>query len=688
MDTTPKLLQKSDDDLKKDLLEILEAYRRYKNNAQGAIYLLDCDLANTSTINNSWLSHEMLGLPLEGHIEAVRVFLHCLVDELRPKKEEPNYYRADWRRYSSIYDYYLCGKTAEKTTAEWGSNASQRVDYGERALDEMTKTLRVWLGSPKKSEKQIVKFSYDTLSLPLQKSLICLAILKAPLPERTLPKFLHEMAVGLTEKKWVEVLYESRLVYKNESGDVCLHNETIQYLAAKTDIEQVLPLRVHHWAGKYFRNQGDFLSGAAHFFQAQGYLEAVQTLERYYEHIVGAGLAKDFVDLVRAIQKTKDLEIDLQARISFLLGRLVLLDGDKEEALDYFTSATQCSIPDIRVRSFWQAAKIAEDIRPAFAATYYELAYREAQYKYHDYEMLFLILVDWAWLLMEQQPDIEKAEHHLNQAEKILEAHFPHNHERCSQLYDAMARLTEHYKEGNLEEYVRLTRTAYILAKASGNVERLIHACINLGMGLAHNKVPTEGLEYAEEALLLSEKLGNQETAARSYKVIGACYYFLENYEQAVTSYDQALRMFGKVDQSNERESGWLALTHADMAEALAMSGHKERARFHYLKARKINDLLHDQGAEDFLQQLEEQFPWLVVVLDDKAWQVYDVIEERTGWVSVREMEADLRVHKTPMPRRTINYKLDDLLKIGLIKHNGKKGPASAYCVTNCDEET
>lgn len=679
---TPKLLQKPDADLKQELKEILETYRSYKNNVEGAINLLDFDLAKIPPIEKSWLSHEVPVLTLEKRLQAVEVFLHLLVGKLRPNADaEPDYHVVNWRRYSSLYHYYLLGETAEATTFRWESNASQRTDYSEPALDELTKVLRVLLCSPTIVEEQrlwLVEFLYNTLSLSLQKILICLTILKAPLSERILPKFLHDMNLKPVEKKWLEILYESRLIYKNGRDDVCLHNETLQYLHLKAHMERILPLQVHRWGEKHFRNQGDFLLAALHLFGAQDYPKAIQTLEGHYDSIVGAGLAKDFMDLVRAIQGIRDLENNLQACLWFLRGRLILLHGEKEAALDYFIRASRSSISEVRVRAFWQAAKLAEDIQPAMATIYYELAYKEAQDEFHDYEMLFLILVDWAWLLMEQQPNIEQAESNLNNAEVILEAHFPKNRERLSQLYDALARLQEHYEGRDLGKYIQLTRKSYIFAKVSGSKERLIHACINLGMGLAHGNAPKEGLTYAKKGLVLSKELGNQETAARSYKILGACHYFLLDYERAIGYYHQALDLLRSVEKPDEGKSGWLALTHADLAEALAMVAQKETARFHYFKAKEINETLHDKGVENFIKEIEERFPWLDVDLDDKSWLVYGVIE-KLGRASVGNIENYLQANEESVPRRTINNKLASLLNQGLIKHNGKKGPASAY---------
>lgn len=426
----------------------------------------------------------------------------------------------------------------------------------------------------------------------------------------------------------------------------------------------------HQVAAEYYANRRNFLEAAFHWHKADRAVEAAKLLINNYRVIVEDGQVQAFWDFLKEKFSRGNLDELTWANLKIASGRAALLVNRITIAVGEFREAQKVDDLYCKARAGYYRAKALEKVSVAEAEKFYDMAIATIQaatenHEVRFYDLLIQVYVDKAWLYIQENQNLAKAEINLHLAEKLLKE--PANENRCL-VFNGWAGLHRKRLDREHEEQARLD--AWAMANQTPNDELMIMTAHNLGLFyIMRGQQIARGLTYVQQAYTRAHEINYREWIAKCRQTMGVAAYFLRQYDEAITHYEIARKTYTEIGNKN-----WEAWACHDLAEAYAVkkaygTGHHYYSRAYQLVSEEVQaaDLLGE------LKQLAARFPQLATFLTDEQTRILTEID-KTGEIQNKRCQLLLNVS-----RKTAERRLEELVELGLLEPNGKQGRAFGY---------
>jgi len=350
-------------------------------------------------------------------------------------------------------------------------------------------------------------------------------------------------------------------------------------------------------------------------------------------------------------------------------GRAALLVDDIEIARDEFSQAQSAKDRYDKAQAFYLYAKASEKISFGTAFDSYQLALEQLEPLINDTDkrfrnLLVQIYVDKAWLYIQESQDLAQASATLAIAQDLIIAG---DSESSCRLYTAWAGLSG--KRRDFEGELAYLQKAWGKASEAQDDELMILTAHNLGQFyVLRRKQFATGLDYLNQARSRAHDIHHREWESKCEQAIGAAYYFLEQFDEAITHYKLAYTTYKRIGNQN-----WLAWVCWDLAEVYATKKDYGPARHYYGEADELAAKVAAQDLFAALKNLARRFSQLTAKLTDGQMRALEFVDSH-GKITNREYQ-DLTAVLAGKALR----ELRELVDLGILIPDGQ-GRAAGYC--------
>ncbi len=649
------LLAMTDKQFRRVVKEVLTLYR----NGQ-IIELTTSPLACSSLIKHYIFNNE----PQTTDIlyKAIQSILIWAVEKLRPT-DEPDWLAPHWRSYNILYHFYIRGLSWAEL-AEHMHTSEQNISrwWRPHAVTAIARILQDELKNRSNSGnlKQAMlaeRYSHYTSDNAQRFILHFLSIFQQPVPYH----LLHDQAQQrqfLSIQKIIRILLEENVLSTDQDGKTLWIQPDLQaYVKKLVSPPERQPW--HHIAGQHYLDQQDFIEAAYHFYQANEFNQAAQILVDNYQNIISKFAIKPLQKALGQFTQAQIYDPNLWARLKISNGKVVEDLEDIEAAIVEYRAALQA--PDIKVKAlaYYCCARVLRFRNSDEALAHYEHGIMLLEERHPEDPLLVKLYANRAWIFLQEQYELDRAEADLLRAQALLKRDDWAN---GADLYNALGELF--YQRNELEQAVEHRLQAWMAANEVQDMDQMMRTVNNVGQDYAALGQYDKALEYLELSKNLAKRSANRLQEGSSYKAIGTCYFWLEDYHKAIRYYKLAQEIF--IDIKNYT---WLAPISFDLTEAYACLEDIPAAKDLFDKTltlcREINDisLLRD------LDALAKQYPYLKTTrydLSDRQEAILTYIKENDQITNKVYREL------TGISQKQATRDLNELVNWGLLKVEGK----------------
>ncbi|MEJ2750580.1 MAG: tetratricopeptide repeat protein, partial [Anaerolineae bacterium] len=279
-------------------------------------------------------------------------------------------------------------------------------------------------------------------------------------------------------------------------------------------------------------------------------------------------------------------------------------------------------------------------------------------------QLLTHMIIDRAWIYIQERPDFDRAAADLAQAQTIIPKR---NSALWSDLYNAEASLA--YRRDALALAIEKRQMAWVSASESGQIELMMKTAYNLGTDYIWNEQYESGLDYLEKAISLAQETNNVHVEGSAQKGIGNAYALTGDWVTAVSHYLTAYTLFHEIKHLN-----FLTSLCIDLVEAYAELDQYRQARTYFAEARQLSAEIGHDRYETVLNKWSQRYPRLILELSDRQQEAMAFARANDGIKRSQYMKL------TKISKSQALRDLEVLCEFGIMKRVGQ-GRATKYIV-------
>lgn len=285
--------------------------------------------------------------------------------------------------------------------------------------------------------------------------------------------------------------------------------------------------------------------------------------------------------------------------------------------------------------------------------------------------LLVRMYIDRAWLFIQQRPDLRLAQEDLLRAQALID---PSDRTTWSDLHNSLGEF--YNRSGKAKESEQNYWQAWLAANEVQDAQRMSKTAHNLALVYMYDLAEYEqALDYLQRSRTLSQQTGDRNMEGLCAMSIGACYFWLEQFEDSIHSYLAGSEIFSEIGNRT-----LLTRTYCGLAEAYAELNQQEAMRRYYQAGMVIARELGDEGALQEFAALAEAYSQMTVektpTLNERQQLAMDHIRSQ-GQITKRAYQ-DL----TELSAKQAVRDLNELIEIGLLIRVGS-GRSTRYVLEN-----
>ncbi|MGB1251763.1 MAG: hypothetical protein ACPG8W_14185 [Candidatus Promineifilaceae bacterium] len=376
-------------------------------------------------------------------------------------------------------------------------------------------------------------------------------------------------------------------IVSSADGRVHVHPQGVAHVRQLLEAKE--RQRYHTIAAEFYERKALFESAIYHWQQSHQDNRAATLLFEQQAMFTSITLNR----LLDGFERER-LSAEHQAQCQLLKGRVLASMQDLDSAIDAFEQALQTSNQLTLALACYEIAKLYESREVAIALDYYR---RSRTYVMNCVgemaeRLQVRILIDEAWVFINQKSDFVQAEQNLMAAEA------PRWDDLRIDLDSAWGEL--YMRQAKLEHCLDARWRAWIKANETQDTRRMLRVGHNLADTLAYAQQLNEAWRMAEKVEKLAVEAGDSHVAARCRKTLGnVCVNRKQNAAAAISYYQRAYTYF-----SNAKDLHWQGAMCYDLAEAHLMNSDPVKAYEFIEKGRNIAHELGNKRLEQALQAI------------------------------------------------------------------------------------
>ncbi|MFN8445013.1 MAG: hypothetical protein U0175_29775 [Caldilineaceae bacterium] len=372
----------------------------------------------------------------------------------------------------------------------------------------------------------------------------------------------------------------------------------------------------------------DWLTACWHWQAASEFRVAAQLVQLFGEPLLTREEEPDesplsdeqVVRLATLLQKlpSQPFTVPEWGRIKWLGGRVAQLQANHatpneggeraafvQSAIVQYGEALRClTDPEQRATLHYQLAQITTTLDSSLADQHFEHCIALLKGTATASPLLVRAYMRRGWLYIQQRPDWVAAEAWLKQARLLLEELPERNALLWSDWYNGWGSLC--FCKGEFDQGVAALASGIDLLHEQPNQLRLCKMLHNQGLEFSTqpNGDQQIALYYLQQSLAIAQQLSHLQLQMLCHKAIGGCYFYLNQFEKAITSYQQAYELISG-------DSDFKAHLCYDLAEAHAMLLNVEAAIRYFQLGLTLAQRMNLSPVLAVYHQLADQLPWL-----------------------------------------------------------------------------
>lgn len=647
------MAQLAKDDFSAATAQLLKQYR------DGDLYgLFNSPLLPTPLFTEMLLLAEPLSM--NNIREVVQAILQWGLRQLQPAGEQ-NWHDNFWRHYNVLAPFYLQGEAvavlaekmgiAEQTFYEWRSTA---VSVFAQILYQECYQPRDLYGR----QLQLIRQKYQQLSNHETRLLNLATISASPLPLRPL---FNAQEINIFKELEDRYL----LVFTNEQKEITQPDNLHHLLNELLSEEQ--RVAGHSLLHEKFL-QADILPAAIQHAYASGDVEqtvqlAVQNEAQLFQQGDAAELQQLWRKIVELGAQGAGVDTNQWAQFLMIAAKTAEWAEALDLALDYSRQALSAPDNEVKIKAYYQRAKLLSRVNLDECLSHYavclDLIERSALLengKSESKRLATRMLIDRAWIFIQERPNYARADADLQRAESLIPAA---DSALWCDLYNVRAGLIA--RSQSAQEAMPYRLQALTSAEASGDIERMTKMAYNVGMDTMFGGDYENGRYYLRKSLEWALTSGNQQTLGLAHKGLGNCAFFTADYAEAIVHYKKAFDIWCTTNNKN-----WQVYISYDLVEAYATVGEFAQARQQLEFGKNLAAELGNERILAELEDLTQTFPALQFELGERQAQALAYLNAHNSMT--RQQYIDL----TGVAKSQAYRDLDEMCQLGLIERCGK----------------
>jgi tetratricopeptide (TPR) repeat protein len=616
-------------------------------------------LAQSSLVTGCFLSDEPV--TLDGRGRALMAVLYWAVERLRPAGEA-HWTAHPWRFYLLLHHFYLRGMRVSELAEQMAVVEQTLYDTRPAAFSAVAGVLRQELSTPQDVDgrkQQYIALRYTSLLPTEQVILRCAAIFRHPIDMGLLEEMLRrsEPALKMEPAFNLSRLIDNHLLISNDEHSVVMvHPEIRIYLLGLLTPTQ---RRVwHETAARSAGEIGDYLDAAIHFRQAGMLRSAAELLVSHQREIVDNMQGEELRSMLGEFRQA-ELSEATWVQMKIIAGGLAEMMQDVDTAAAEYGKALNARDLESKALAYYRRARVLEskNLDEALAHYQYCISLLEAN------ESLPMLLVkayiDQAWIYIQERPDLDRAHSLLERASSLVKQS---DRESWSQLQNAWG--DWYYHQGHMKEAVEHHQQGWLAANEIQNLELMLNSAHNLGTVYTELGESALALDYLRKAQQIAQQSGNRKMEAMCNKSLGACYFWMKEYDQAIGCYTLAREVYIEMGNRNRQASACY-----DLAEAYAAMGDVPAGRKYFQEGSNVAQELGLERYQRSFAELAQNYVELLppeINLSVRQQRILEHVREN-GEIKSDQCASLIEVSKEQAIRD-----LNDLIDKGLLSRQGR----------------
>jgi len=649
--------------------QVGEAFKLYRDG--DLLALSTSPLAHTELVECCFLTGEPKASDTRARI--LQSTLRWAVDRLRPSSEQ-DWMHPSWRAYNILHYFYIEGQRASELAEAMGVADQTLYQFRPQAITAAAQILHEELNNAQDFETRktyALAQRYERHSPNQQQLLRIVAIFPSLVPISLIYQLAEELDMqinGENMSQSVQNLITAHLLRGQKSGtEVAAHEDMRAYLL--TQLVPAARIRLHRAAGKYYEGQGNYLEAVRQLRDGEAFEAAAQIIWAYQQDVIDTLQVEELTALIQNF-RALELSPSIWAQLKIVAGRLAEFNENIDAALEEYQQALGAPEIPIKAQAYYRRAKAFERKNIDESLAHYNYGIQLLEQAQQDVDeiqpeptlsrLLVRMYIDRAWLFIQQRPDLRRAKEDLARAQALID---PCDRTTWSDLHNSLGEF--YNRSGNAKESEQNYWQAWLAANEVQDAQRMSKTAHNLALVYMYDLAEYEqALDYLQRSRTLSRQTGDRNMEGLCAMSIGACYFWLEQFEDSVNSYVEGSEVFTEIGNR-----ALLTRTYCGLAEAYAELNQQAAMHRYYQAGMVIAHELDDRGALQEFAALTEAYPQMTTektpMLNERQKMAIDLIRSQ-GQLTKREYQ-ELTELSAKQAVRDLNelIELEVLVRVG-----------------------
>lgn len=332
-----------------------------------------------------------------------------------------------------------------------------------------------------------------------------------------------------------------------------------------------------------------------------------------------------------------------------------------QSAIAQYNEALRCLTEcEEQVTLHYQLAQITTTLDSNLADQHFQHCIDLLKSKVTATPLLVRAYMRRGWLYIQQRPDWVAAEAWLKQARLLLEELPERDALLWSDWYNGWGSLC--FCKGEFDEGVAALADGIALLHKQPNQLRLCKMLHNQGLEFSTQPNGDQhiALHYLQQSLAIAQQLPHLQLQMLCHKAIGGCYFYLNHFEKAITSYQQAYKLISG-------DSDFKAHLCYDLAEAHAMLCNIEAAIHYFQQGLTLAQRMNLSTVLTVYQDLATQLPWLGI----ESYKARMEVAIRL-LIAHKTLKCEAYAQAAHINEKTARKDLNDWVEQGILRQLGK----------------
>ena len=643
---------------------LIEALKQFRDGDWFA--LAESPLTNLPLVDQAFLTGETRSKQRIARV--ISFVLLWGVEGLKPGGDH-SWVSTRWRHYNVLHGYYI-EEMRVADLAEALSIADQTFyEWRHQAILMLSRVINDGLQSPEQALlcwQYVLNGRYIDLDTPSQTLLRLLSLVDA---ERNLPiAWLQQPLIIQPVTPIIDQLSQTQLIsYDATAKSVQIHPQIRPWLQGQ--VSQAERVSWGRGLAEQYEAVGDFIVSSKHYLQASDTMRAAQLLIENQQAIFDQKQGTAVFAWIKQFSKYQfDEAPNLWAQLKLIEGRAAEFLEDTETAVQAYGEALFAPKLLIKAEAYYARAKVLQRINLDECLGHYTVCIGLLERELSEEtplavrQLLTHMIIDRAWVYIQERPDFDRAAADLAQAQTIIPKQ---SSALWSDFYNAEASLA--YRQDALALAIEKRQMAWVCASESGHNEQMMKTAYNLGTDYIWNEQYESGLDYLEKAIYLAKETNNIHVEGSAQKGIGNAYGLMGDWETAVSHYVIAYKLFHEIKHLN-----FLTSLCIDLAEAYAELDQYSQARGYFGEASQFSVEMGHDRYESVLDKLSKRYPRLLLELSERQQEAVAFARVNDGIKRSQFMKL------TKVSKSQAHRDLEALCELGIMERVGQ-GRATKY---------